>query len=99
MAYYLTKYRDMPEFKTKDLTELNKQTAAARRLSNPPRAVNHATDTYRFLSAAGGGKKQITTLGEAVVEALPDREKVKAALAEHKPRRARKRSNRGKAAK
>jgi hypothetical protein len=45
--------------------------------------VQHATNTYRYLSAAGGGKKQITLLGEAIVEALPDRAKVAEAIAEH----------------
>jgi hypothetical protein len=99
LAYYLTNYREMPHFKTRDLTKLNTQTASSRRLSNPSQAVMHAAGTYHFLSAVGGGKKQITTLGEAVVDALPDREKVKAALADHKPRRPRKRGNRRKVAK
>lgn len=42
------------------------------------------------LSAAGKGKKQITLLGEAIVEAMPDRAKVAEAIAEHKPARKRK---------
>lgn len=38
----------------------------------------------KYLSAAGGGDKQITVLGEKLVDALPDREKVNAL---RKPRR------------
>jgi hypothetical protein len=53
-----------------------------------------ATNTYRYLMAAGGGKKQITNLGEAIVEALPDREAVKQAIAENRPRRRKRRKHR-----
>jgi hypothetical protein len=59
--------------------------------ANPGRF--NATDTYHYLAKAGGGKKQITILGEEVVEALPDREKVKAAIAEHRPKRRKKRGS------
>jgi hypothetical protein len=87
LAYYLTHSRNTPHFKTTDITKLN--TEAAGHISNPSLAVMHATATYHYLSAAGGGKKQLTSLGEAVVEALPDRATVKAAIAEHKPKRRR----------
>src|SRR6516164_5632568 len=43
-----------------------------------------------LLASAGGGQKQITERGEAVVGALPDRDKVKAALEEYKIRKPRK---------
>jgi hypothetical protein len=88
-AYYLTKYREMPRFKTANITKLN--TESAGHFSNPSLAVQHATATYHYLSPAGNGQKQLTILGEAVVDALPDREMVKAALEEHKPRRRKKR--------
>jgi hypothetical protein len=88
LAYYLTHNRDTPHFKTSDITKLN--TESAHHFSNPALFVRHATSTYRYLSAAGGGKKQITLLGEAIVEAMPDRTKVAEAIAEHKPTRKRK---------
>ncbi|MDF0494404.1 hypothetical protein P0R27_13940 [Bradyrhizobium yuanmingense] len=88
LAYYLTHNRDTPHFKTSDITKLN--TESAHHFSNAALFVQHATTTYRYLSAAGGGKKQITLLGEAVVEAMPDRAKVAEAIAEHKPARKRK---------
>jgi hypothetical protein len=88
LAYYLTHNRDTLHFKTSDITKLN--TESAHHFSNTAVAVQHATSTYHYLSAAGKGKKQITLLGEAIVEAMPDRAKVAEAIAEHKPARKRK---------
>ncbi len=79
LAYYLSHYRGASQYKTKDLTELNRE-AAQPNFSNTAVAVRNATAQNQFLSQAGGGKKQITARGEALVEALPDQEKVKAAL-------------------
>jgi hypothetical protein len=79
LAYYLAHYRDTSKFKTKQLTELNKE-AAQPKFSNAAVAVQNATVQNQFLSQAGAGDKQITARGEALVEALPDQEKVKAAL-------------------
>jgi hypothetical protein len=87
LAYYLTNYRDTPHFKTPDIDKLN--TESAHHFTSARQLVADATNAYHYLSAAGAGKKQITTLGEAVVEALPDRAKVKTAIAEHKPARKR----------
>lgn len=84
LAYYLTHHRDTPHFKTGNISKLD--TESAHHFTNAALFVQHATTTYHYLSAAGGGMKQITTLGEAVVEAMPDRTKVKAAIEEHKPR-------------
>jgi hypothetical protein len=86
LAYYLAHERNTPHFKTRDITNLNTE-AAQSTLSNSAVFVRDATSKYHFLSAAGGGKKQITALGEAVVEALPDQAKVSAAIADHNPRR------------
>jgi len=83
LGYYLTNARTTPHFKTADISKI--ATEAAYKFSNPATSVHHASVTYKFLAPAGGGKKQMTALGEAVVEAMPDREKVKAALAEHRP--------------
>jgi hypothetical protein len=81
LAYYLTHYKNTPMFKTSDLTKLNTE-AAQPKMGNPSQAVQDATRA-QFLTAAGGGKKQITSRGEAFVEALPDEVKVKQALAEN----------------
>ena len=82
LAYYLTHYKATPRFKTKALVAANVD-AAQPRFSNPAVAVMNAARS-KYLSAAGGGDKQITVLGEKLVEALPDREKVNAL---RKPRR------------
>jgi hypothetical protein len=54
--------------------------------------VADTTRTYGYLSNAGKGTKQITALGEAVVEALPNREAVAAAIVEHKPKKKKRRT-------
>ena len=78
LAYYLSKHRNVQAFKTKDISKVNIEAA------QPPfsNAAVFARDAVRsgYLAKAGGGAKQIAVLGEAVVEALPDREKVKAAI-------------------
>lgn len=76
LAYYLTHYRGTAQFKTKELTDLNTE-AAQPKFSNPADAATNAAK-MKCLSLAGAGKKQITVHGEKLVEALPDREKVKA---------------------
>jgi len=84
LAYYMTHVGNTPEFKTRDITKAN--TAAAQpKLSNPSQVVGDTTKTYKYLSSAGKGAKQITALGEAVVGALPNREAVAAAIVEHRP--------------
>lgn len=75
--------RNTPHFKTVDISKI--ATEAAYKFSNAATSVHHASVTYKYLAPAGGGKKQITALGEAVVEAMPDREKVKVAVTEHRP--------------
>lgn len=91
LAYYLAHYRKVSQFKTRELTDLNKE-AAQPPLSNPSYTVVNATNS-RYLAPAGGGRKQITIRGEDLVQALPDRERVAAAL-EATPLRARKRPRR-----
>ncbi len=81
LAYYLTRYRNKAKFKTKDLEDLNSE-AHQGRIANARIIADNATKgTAQYLSSAGGGFKQITTRGKALVEALPDRAKVKDALA------------------
>jgi hypothetical protein len=52
---------------------------------NAPQIVRDTAQKYRYLTGAGDRNKQITALGEAIVEALPDRDAVKAAIAENRP--------------
>ena len=83
LAFYLTHARKQNHFKTGDLRKLNTE-AAAPKLSNPAVTVMNATAHSRLLSPAGGGKKQITTIGEDLVNALPDQEAVKLVLSQQK---------------
>lgn len=89
IAYYLTEFRSMPQFVTADITALNTEAAEAPIL-NPSKIVNDTSLKYRYITGAGDRNKQITTLGEALVEALPDRDAVKTALAENRPAKKRK---------
>lgn len=87
LAYFLTHSKNQPHFKTTDLTKLNTE-AGGTPLSNPSMAVSNATKQNKFLAPVGKGNKQITSLGEDVVDALPDEEAVKAVLAsQRKPRK------------
>ena len=79
LAYYLTHYRDTPEFNTIDINKLNTE-AAQTKLSNSSYAVNDAVETG-YLTVARG-LKQLSAQGEQYVEALPDRD----AAQEVKPR-------------
>lgn len=85
LGYYLTHFRSTPHFKTRDLTHLSIE-AAQPQLSNPAAAVRNAA-AHQYLSPVGSGKKMITSVGEAVVKALPNPDKVKEELAKHKPPR------------
>lgn len=88
LAYFLTHSRGTPLFKTRELTDLNIE-AAQPKLSNASYVARNATQA-NYLSLAGKGQKQITVKGEALVEALPDRGKVRAALETHPIKRRKK---------
>jgi hypothetical protein len=90
IAYYLTNVRNISQFGTEEITALNTEAAQAT-IKNAPVIVRDTTVKYRYLSAAGDRNKQITALGESVVEALPNRDAVTAAIAEHRPAKKRKR--------
>ena len=85
LAYYLTNYRDQPYFKTLDISKLNTE-AAQIKFANAAKAVNNAT-SYGYLASATKGNKQISAIGEMFVEALPDREAAKTAMASRPKRR------------
>jgi hypothetical protein len=84
LAYYLTNARGTPQFVTDDITALNTE-AAQHPILNAPQIVRDTAQKYRYLTGAGDRNKQITVLGEAVVEALPNRDAVKAAIADNRP--------------
>jgi hypothetical protein len=89
LAYYLTHYRGTPQFKTLDLSKLNTE-AAQPKFSNAANSVANAVKR-RYLVPAAKGYRQISASGEKFVEALPDREAARQAMAPVRPRRRTKR--------
>jgi hypothetical protein len=87
LAYYLTHYRDTPSYKTLDLSKLNTE-AAQVKFSNAAKAVDNASKTG-WLVQSGGGRKQISAVGELYVQALPDRAAARDAVAHARPRKSR----------
>ncbi len=81
LGYYLTRFENTDTFKTKDLTALNIRAAQPKFTS----AAVFAKDAIKcgYFVHAGGGKRQMTTLGDKVVEALPDQVKVREVLEEY----------------
>ena len=75
LAYYLTHYRNTPEFKTLDISKLNTE-AAQPKFSNASVPVDNARQKA-FLVSTTRGNKQLGALGERFVQALPDREAAK----------------------
>jgi hypothetical protein len=80
LAYHLTHSLDTPSFTTREITKLNAE-AHGMDFSNAAATAMNAVKQSKYLSSASGGKKRITTRGEALVEAMPDRAKVKEVLA------------------
>jgi hypothetical protein len=85
LAYYLTHYRDMPQFKTLDLTKLNTE-AAQPKFSNAASSANNAVK-QNYLVPTTRGQRQLSAAGERFVAALPDREAARAAMNAGAPRR------------
>ena len=85
LAYYLTHYREQPFFKTLDISKLNTE-AAQIKFSNPANSVDHAS-RQNYLTFGPKGTRQLSAQGEMFVEALPDREAAKLAMASVRPRR------------
>jgi hypothetical protein len=88
LAYFLTHFRNMAEFKTLDISKLNTE-AAQPKFSNPSVPVENATQRS-FLVATSGGNKQLGAIGEKFVQALPDRDAAKAVLERVRVRKPRK---------
>ena len=92
LAYYLSNNRDTPQFTTRDITKINAE-AGGQDFANAATTARNGVAQSKWLSKAGGGKKRITNLGEAVVDALPDRDKLKQTLVAA-PKRSAKRKKR-----
>jgi len=86
LAYYLAKFKDTPEIKTKDVGGMN-TLAAGTRISNVSKSLDNATHQNRYFAPAGKGKKQLTAFGELIVEALPDQMKVAEVVAAERPKK------------
>lgn len=93
LAFYLTHYQDTPHFKTVDISRLNTE-AAQIKFSNAAFTVANATK-LGYITQAGKGAKQISALGEQFVQALPDRDAAKAAMANIRRRRSPRREKEG----
>ena len=85
LAYFLYHNREVHAFKTRDITKLNTE-AAQPSFTNASVFARNAVKA-EYLSLAGGGNKQITALGEDVIKALPDRDKVKEAIQKYRSSR------------
>jgi hypothetical protein len=91
LASYLTDARKQLHFTTKDLTALNIE-AAGGKLSNASATIRNGTSQSGFFASAGkGGLKQLTPLGEDVAKALPDQDRMKAVVEEHRVSKRKKR--------
>lgn len=85
LAYYLEKVGGTTSFKANDIEKANAD-ARQGKIDSVPDVLSDATRKYGFLSPVGGGRKALSAKGEALVEALPDRDRVKAALSKHRRR-------------
>lgn len=89
LAFYLTHYRDIPTFKTLELSKLNTE-AAQPKFSNAANSTNNAVKRG-YLVPATKGQRQLSAAGEQFVRALPDRIAAKDAMANVRPRKRTKR--------
>lgn len=90
LAYFLAYGKETAFFKTKDLSEMNRE-AAGPTFTNISQAAKDAVKA-EYLAPAGKGARQLTALGEQVVEALPDHAAVREIVAAGKSRRRRRSS-------
>lgn len=95
LGYYLVHTTEQLGFTSKDIAIAHTDSGGSK--INLPRAFDNATRQSKYISARSGREKQLTTLGEDVVNALPDQEAVRAIEAEAKSGRGRKRKKTKKA--
>jgi len=79
LAYYLEHRENKVDLSVKDLRKGNTD-ARQSAISNISRFLDLATRSHGFFTAAGHGKKRLSTRGASVVDALPDQAAVKNAL-------------------
>ncbi len=76
LAYYLTHYRNLPHFKTLDISKINTE-AAQPKFTNATVSMNDTTKAGFIVGATKSGQKQLSALGEQFVLALPNRDEAK----------------------
>lgn len=87
LAYYLARGADQPTYTTADLTRARLDAALA--AFNVSRSVSNAVRAGYLTAATSRGSYQITSTGEALVDAMPDPEAVRSARAPGTRRRRR----------
>jgi hypothetical protein len=85
LGYYLVHTTNKPGFSSKEVIQANTDSGGPSNI-NFTRALDNATRRSRYLSNRGPKEKQLTTLGEDVVVALPDQAAVGAIEAETRGR-------------
>lgn len=93
LAYYLTRYRDIKHFRTLDLSKINTE-AAQPKFANAAYTLTNAVRSGLIVPAPGG-LRQLGSLGEQFVDALPDRDAAQAILRNRRGRRLSKRRSSG----
>lgn len=88
LGYYLVHTTGQPGFTSKDISAVHTDSGGSK--INLTRALDNATRQSKYISARSGREKQLTTLGEDIVNALPDQEAVKVIEADGKNRRGKK---------
>lgn len=76
LGYYLVQTTGQHGFASKDVSKTHTDSGGSS--INMTRALDNATRAAKYLSNRGPREKQLTTLGEDVVNALPDQTAVKA---------------------
>lgn len=85
LAYYLTHGKSRATYKTAELTKARVDAALAN--FNMSRAVSNAQRAGYLMTAGRRGTYQVTSTGEALVEAMPDVEAIKRVKAQGTRRR------------
>lgn len=95
LGYYLVHTTGQPGFTSKDVATAHTNSGGSK--INLTRALDNATRKSKYISNRSSREKQLTTLGEDVVNALPDQEAVKTIEAEAKSGRGKKKKKSKKA--
>jgi hypothetical protein len=74
LAYFHMKTTGQRTFTSEDIQSIHTDSGGSK--MNFTRALDNATRRSRYISTIRGREKQLTTLGEDVVDALPDQKKV-----------------------